>query len=54
MSGIPAVAITSDNLTELTSEITHTEKDTIQIVDYSLVEELAYGLKALFEEVTRQ
>jgi len=41
----PAVAITSTNLMELSTHITHTEKDTPDIIDCHKLADIAYGLR---------
>lgn len=47
MYGVPAVAVTSEKFMELTSEITHTPKDTIEKINPNRVYEIASALKQL-------
>jgi aminopeptidase YwaD len=47
MNGVPAVAITSENFMELTIEITHTPKDSIEKVDIHKVYDIANAMKEL-------
>lgn len=48
--GIPAIAVTAENMTELMAEITHTEKDTPEIVDCEKLLELATAVKDFIYE----
>jgi len=43
--GIPSIAFTAEMMRELMAEITHTPKDTPDIVDCSKLVEVAYALK---------
>ncbi len=45
--GIPAMAVTDENLAELMTEITHTEKDVPEIVDLQKLVENAEGLERI-------
>lgn len=47
MSGVPALAFTSDQLAELMAEITHTAKDTPEVIDTRRIVALAQALHAL-------
>jgi aminopeptidase YwaD len=47
---IPAIAITAENMPELIAEITHTAKDTPEIIDCEKLLELASALKTLIYE----
>ncbi|PKL91053.1 MAG: Zn-dependent exopeptidase M28 [Candidatus Goldiibacteriota bacterium HGW-Goldbacteria-1] len=49
--GVPAVAITSENFTQLCSEITHTDKDKPSLVDYKKLVDIAETLKKMIEEM---
>jgi len=49
---IPALAITSEKMMQALAQITHTERDTIDLVDCSKVAELAYGLRDIVQELT--
>ena len=49
--GIPAMAVTDENLVELMTEITHTEKDVPEIVDLQKLVENAIALKDAFERL---
>ena len=44
MNGVPALAITSDNLPYILTELAHTDKDTIEQVDEKMLEEIARAL----------
>jgi hypothetical protein len=48
MNGRPAVAITSEKLLELSSEITHTEKDRFELADPEKLGITALSLRDLF------
>ncbi len=48
---IPALAITSENFMELSTHITHTEKDTLALVDAQKLVDIAYGLRDVALEV---
>jgi len=45
--GIPAVAVTAEKMMEALAQITHTEKDTIDLVDSNKLVQLACGLAEL-------
>jgi Predicted aminopeptidases len=45
MNGVPAVAITSEKFMEITSDITHTPKDTIDNVDYKKICRIVDGMR---------
>ncbi|NLW48512.1 MAG: M28 family peptidase [Firmicutes bacterium] len=47
--GVPAVAITSEKFMYLTTEITHTPKDSIEKVDLNRISEIACALKDLIK-----
>lgn len=47
MYGMPAVAITSERFMELTTEITHTPKDSMEKVDINRIYEIACAMKEL-------
>jgi aminopeptidase YwaD len=49
MSGRPAIAITSEMMTELTTEITHTANDTVAVVDPGRLAQVATALTAFLE-----
>ena len=49
--GIPAMAVTDENLVELMTEITHTEKDVPEIVDLQKLVENAIALRDAFERL---
>jgi aminopeptidase YwaD len=49
--GIPSIALTSENLTELMATITHTSRDTPHIVDERKLVEVAGALKQLICEL---
>lgn len=44
MNGVPALTITSENFAYLCSEIAHTEKDTVDLIDPEMLEEVASAL----------
>jgi len=50
-NGVPAIAFTSECLTKLTADITHTPKDTPDLVDCAKLVELAYAIKRM---ITRE
>jgi aminopeptidase YwaD len=52
--GVPAVAITSENFEYLTTEITHTPKDSIEKVNISRISEIAYALNELIKELNKR
>jgi len=45
MNGIPAVALTTENFTEIWSTIAHTSKDTIDMVDIGILADTAEALR---------
>lgn len=49
--GIPCIAVTSSNLVGAALEITHTEKDTIAQINYSLISETADFLTGFIKSV---
>jgi aminopeptidase YwaD len=53
MNGVPAVAITSENFMELTTNITHTPKDSIEKVDLQKIYDIAYAMKDLINLLNR-
>ncbi len=50
-NNIPAIAITSENLMELSITVTHTEKDVLELVDNQKLVDIAYALKDVVLEV---
>lgn len=46
MQGVPALAFTSDQMTRLWSEIAHTERDRLELIDPARLDELARALVA--------
>lgn len=54
MNQIPALAITSDRLTELCTQITHTPQDTPDIVDPAKLVNIAQALRALLASLSKQ
>jgi aminopeptidase YwaD len=50
-NGVPAMAITSDLFAQLCAEITHTEKDTVELVDVEKLVETARALKELIDRL---
>ena len=48
MAGRPAVAITSD-ITEVSAQVTHTPKDSPEIVDYGKVAQVALAIQAALQ-----
>jgi aminopeptidase YwaD len=50
---IPAVAITSNRVVELMSNITHSPKDTPEIIDCDKLVELAFALKKLIIKINQ-
>jgi len=53
MSGVPAIAITTLNFTELEREIAHTEKDVPELVDPARLVETALAIHSLVERQDR-
>lgn len=49
---VPAIAITSENVTELMADVTHSEKDTVELVDLEMLVSLASVLKQLIETLS--
>lgn len=50
--GVPAIAVTSENLSELMGTITHTSKDTPEQVDCSRLVEVAHALEHLVQQLS--
>jgi len=50
-NGVPAIALSSENLVELFSRITHTERDSIDKVDPAMIGQIAHGMRHLIDEV---
>jgi len=50
--GCPAIAVTSENFMELCTEVTHTEKDTVDLVDDEKLVEIAYILGECIEAIS--
>jgi len=48
--GIPAIAFTAEKMMDLMAKITHTQKDTAELVDYAKLVEIASALKELILE----
>jgi aminopeptidase YwaD len=53
-NGVPAVAITSDQLMDLSTNITHTTKDVPEIVDPGKLVDVAIALRDVIWELDRQ
>ncbi|MBW6515909.1 MAG: M28 family peptidase [Candidatus Cloacimonetes bacterium] len=51
MQGVPALTITSDNLSYILTEIAHTEKDTIDKVDHKILAETARALALIIRKI---
>lgn len=51
MSGVPAVAITTEKFAELEHDIAHTEKDTPALVDPVKLVSTAQALRQLLEDI---
>ena len=51
--GRPAVAITSENFIELSTAITHTPKDDLNLVDHAQVVDIALALHAMIENLNQ-
>jgi len=49
---VPAVAVTAEKMMEALAQITHTEKDTIDLVDSTKLAQLAYGLADLAQNLS--
>ena len=47
MRGVPALAITSEEFMDLSTNITHTPKDNLDILDQSKLPEIAQALRNL-------
>jgi hypothetical protein len=47
MAGVPAIALTSSDVTTLMEHVTHSPADTPDLVDVSLLEAAAQGIAAL-------
>jgi hypothetical protein len=53
-NGRPAIANTSANFMALSTQITHMEKDTIDLVDFHQLAEIAHGLYNLIHHLYRE
>jgi len=53
MNKRPAVAITSENFTQLSNEIAHTAKDTPELVSSSNLTRIAYSLKSIIDRLNQ-
>lgn len=51
MNGIPSIAISSENIYQVVSEIAHTERDTLENVDLEKLYNIAYSFKKLIEAI---
>lgn len=51
--GVPAMAITEENILELMAEVTHTEKDTTAIIDPGKLVDNAIALMELLLRVSK-
>lgn len=54
MNGVPAVAVTTDDISEISREITHTEKDVPALVDVNKLVEAAHIVHDLVEAFSLQ
>lgn len=54
MQGVPALAFTSEYLTEIMTDIVHTDKDTPDIVDAGKLVALAQALNDLIRRLDKQ
>jgi aminopeptidase YwaD len=54
MYGVPAVAITSEKFLLLTTEITHTPKDTLDKVDIQKISDIASAMKDLIRRLNQE
>ena len=52
--GRPAMAFTSENLKPLMQEIAHTERDAVDIVDYTKLAEIACALRDVIWEFSNE
>lgn len=52
--GVPAVAVTSENFMELTTNVTHTPKDSIEKVDSNKLYEIVFALRELINLLNTQ
>jgi aminopeptidase YwaD len=52
-NGRPAVAITSDRFMWLSTEVTHTPKDDLDLVDYSMLVDVSLALRDVIERLNR-
>ena len=50
-NNVPSIAVTAGNIVELMTEITHTERDTVELVDLEKLVTLATGLKQFIESL---
>ncbi|MDA3936221.1 MAG: M28 family peptidase [Actinomycetota bacterium] len=50
--GIPAIAITSENFAWLSEEITHTTRDSVEMVDANIMVDVARYLREIIERMT--
>jgi aminopeptidase YwaD len=50
--GRPAMAITSDRFIELSTHITHTPKDNLDLVDYEKLVDISYALREIIDSLT--
>jgi aminopeptidase YwaD len=51
--GRPAMAITSDRFMELSTHITHTQKDNLNLVDYAKLVDISFALRDMVESLTQ-
>ena len=49
--GIPALAITSEKFMQLSTEITHTPKDDLDLVDHSQLVEIVLALREMIDRL---
>ncbi len=45
MNGVPAMAITSENLEQIAAEFAHTEKDRVELLDSGMLADIAFALR---------
>ncbi len=50
MNQIPAITLTSKNIFEIIDSVIHTERDTIELVDYNKVAEVVFFLEDLIKK----
>ncbi len=48
-NNVPSIAVTSENMVELMTQVTHTERDTVELVDMEKIVTLATALKQFIE-----